>query len=61
MAFAQSDLRPGRRLGRTPTCTGSRAISRTSGYWYRRAERTPSQAPLDDEWEEIATALLAET
>ena len=32
-----------------------------AGYWYRRADRPPSEARLDDEWEEIATALLAET
>ena len=30
-----------------------------AAYWYRRAERLPSQASLDDEWEEIAAALLA--
>ena len=30
-----------------------------AGYWYRRADRPPSQARLDDEWEEIAAALLA--
>lgn len=30
-----------------------------AGYWYRRADRPPSQASLDDEWEEITTALLA--
>jgi hypothetical protein len=29
-----------------------------AGYWYRRAGRSPSQAPLEMEWEEIATALL---
>ena len=29
-----------------------------AGYWYRRADRPPSEGPLDDEWEEIATALL---
>lgn len=29
-----------------------------AGYWYRRADRPPSEAPLDDEWEEIASALL---
>jgi hypothetical protein len=29
-----------------------------AGYWYRRAGRTPSQAPLEREWEEIVTALL---
>jgi len=27
-------------------------------YWYRRAGRTESAAPLDDEWSEIARALL---
>ena len=30
-----------------------------AGYWYRRVDRPPSEAPLDDEWAEIATALLA--
>ena len=30
-----------------------------AGYWYRRADRPRSDAPLDDEWEEITTALLA--
>ena len=29
-----------------------------AGYWYRRANRPSSDAPLDDEWEEIATVLL---
>jgi hypothetical protein len=29
-----------------------------AGYWYRRAGRPPSQAPLEREWEEIVTALL---
>ena len=29
-----------------------------AGYWYRRADLPPSDAPLDDEWAEIATALL---
>ncbi len=29
-----------------------------AGYWYRRAGRPASEAPLDDEWEEIASALL---
>lgn len=28
-------------------------------YWYERAGRRPSDAPLEREWEEIATALLA--
>ena len=30
-----------------------------AGYWYRRAGRLTSEASLDDEWEEIAAALLA--
>ena len=30
-----------------------------AGYWYRRAERPPADSPLDEEWEEIASALLA--
>src|SRR5712671_5787504 len=30
-----------------------------SAGWYRRAGKTPSTAPLDQEWEEIAKALLA--
>ena len=30
-----------------------------AGYWYRRAERPASEATLDEEWEEIAAALLA--
>ena len=30
-----------------------------AGYWYRRANRPPSNASLDDEWEEIAAVLLA--
>ena len=30
-----------------------------AGYWYRRADLPASEAPLDDEWEEIARALLA--
>lgn len=29
-------------------------------YWYRRAHRPVSQVPLTQEWNEIATALLAE-
>ena len=29
-----------------------------AAYWYRRAGRSPSQAPLDDEWKAIARALL---
>lgn len=30
-----------------------------AGYWYRRAGRPESRASLDEEWEEIVTALLA--
>ena len=30
-----------------------------AAYWYRRAGKTPSSAPLQGEWEEIARALLA--
>ena len=30
-----------------------------AGYWYRRAGRPHVQAPLADEWEAIAEALLA--
>ena len=30
-----------------------------AGYWYRRADLPPSEAPLDDEWEAIAATLLA--
>ena len=29
-----------------------------AGYWYRRADLPPSEAPLDEEWEAIAAALL---
>jgi hypothetical protein len=28
-------------------------------YWYARAGRPPQDGPLDEEWAEIATALLA--
>lgn len=30
-----------------------------AGYWYRRVDRPVSESSLDDEWEEIAAALLA--
>lgn len=30
-----------------------------AGYWYRRARKPPSTAPLPDEWREIAKALLS--
>ncbi|RNJ48446.1 hypothetical protein [Methylocystis hirsuta] len=30
-----------------------------AGYWYRRAEREPHKGPLDQEWREIAEALLS--
>lgn len=33
---------------------------RNAGGWYRRAGKSPSTAPLDQEWQEIATALLGE-
>jgi len=29
-----------------------------AGYWYRRAGKPASTAPLEDEWREIAAALL---
>ncbi len=29
-----------------------------AGYWYRRAGRPRSEAPLPEEWDEIAAALL---
>jgi hypothetical protein len=29
-----------------------------AGYWYRRAGRPHATAPLPEEWQEIATALL---
>jgi hypothetical protein len=31
-----------------------------AGYWYRRAEKPQSSAPLKQEWDEIAGALLDE-
>ncbi len=31
-----------------------------AGYWYRRAEKPPSSAPLKQEWDEIAGALLGQ-
>lgn len=31
-----------------------------AAYWYRKANRPVSQTPLTEEWNEIATALLAE-
>jgi len=30
-----------------------------AAYWYRRAGRDPSSAPLETEWQEIAASLLA--
>ncbi len=30
-----------------------------AGYWYRRAEKPPSSAPLKQEWDEIASTLVA--
>lgn len=29
-----------------------------AGYWYRRARQPHPQTPLDDEWQQITTALL---
>jgi hypothetical protein len=31
-----------------------------AGYWYRRARRPHSRVPLEQEWTEIADALLAD-
>ena len=31
-----------------------------AGYWYRRAEREPHRGPLEEEWREIAEALLSQ-
>lgn len=31
---------------------------RNAGYWYKRADKPHSTAPLAEEWREIATALL---
>ncbi len=31
-----------------------------AGHWYRRADKPPSSAPLTQEWDEIAGALLAD-
>jgi hypothetical protein len=30
-----------------------------AGYWYRRAQKAHSKAPLPDEWQEIAKTLLS--
>jgi len=30
-----------------------------AAYWYRRAQKPIARGPLDEEWREIATALLA--
>ncbi len=32
---------------------------RNAGYWYQRADKPHSTATLDDEWKEVAAALLA--
>jgi hypothetical protein len=32
-----------------------------AGYWYRRANRTASRAPVEQEWLEIAKSLLSGT
>jgi len=31
---------------------------RNAGGWYRRADKTPSEVPLKEEWETIARALV---
>lgn len=31
-----------------------------AAYWYSRAGRRPSRATLEEEWEEIATAILSQ-
>jgi len=33
---------------------------RNAGYWYNRAEREPSTAPLAEEWQALAVELLAD-
>ena len=35
--------------------------SSNAAYWYSRAGRRPSRAALEEEWEEIAVALLVDT
>jgi hypothetical protein len=32
--------------------------NRNAGYWYQRADKPASSAPLSEEWDEIAAALL---
>lgn len=32
--------------------------SSNAGYWYRRAGKSPSTKPLDEEWHEISRSLL---
>lgn len=32
-----------------------------AAYWYRRAERPPARVSLDEEWAQIAAALLAKS
>ena len=34
--------------------------SSNAAYWYRRANRAPSQSPLEQEWLKIAESLLGE-
>ena len=31
---------------------------RNAGYWYRRADKSECTAPLETEWDDIATAIL---
>ena len=32
-----------------------------AGYWYKRADKTPSRSPLEEEWLQITETLLSET
>lgn len=32
-----------------------------AGYWYRRAAKPPSKAPIEEEWTEITEALLSKS
>ena len=34
--------------------------SSNAGYWYRRAQKTPARASLEQEWTEITESLLRE-
>lgn len=34
--------------------------SSNAAYWYRRAQKSPSRSPLEEEWRQIAESLLNE-